>query len=327
MKKMKKMLTGFLALAMILTNAAVNLPGNGDSMSITASAASYESLFYSVEEDHIVITGCDAAAESVVIPAEIDGLPVTSIAEDAFYNLGSLTSVTIPEGVTTIGNDAFSYCYKLTDISLPESLAEIGSCAFFECIGLEQITLPDALETIGDNAFYGCTALTSITIPDRVTAIGNETFAVCTHLSEVTIGKGVEEIGNMAFYNCMALISVKLPEGVERIVSFAFGNCTALESIYLPETLRTVAACAFSDCENLTQIYYAGSNTDWADVEVATERNEYFLNAAVKFEEGSKGDINNDGVVDSVDASLILRYAAYVGAGGTESLEIWAATV
>lgn len=327
MKKMKKMLTGSLAFAMILTNAAVNLPENGESISITASAESYESLFYSVEEDHIVINGCDEAAESVVIPAEIDGLPVTAIADYTFDNLENLSSVTIPEGVTTIGKDAFSCCYKLTDISLPESLTAIGNSAFYECTALEQITLPDALETIGENAFYGCTALTSVTIPDRVTSIGYQTFAVCTHLSDVTIGKGVEEIGNMAFYNCMALTSVKLPEGVERIVNFAFGSCTALESVYLPETLRMVAASAFSSCENLTQIYYAGSNADWADVLVETENNDYFLNAAVKFEEGSKGDINNDGIVDAIDAAMILQYAAYVGAGGKESLEIWAETV
>ncbi len=45
---------------------------------------------------------------NIAIPAAYNGLPVTSIGEDAFYNCSSLTSVTIPNSVTSIGRGAFA---------------------------------------------------------------------------------------------------------------------------------------------------------------------------------------------------------------------------
>jgi hypothetical protein len=44
--------------------------------------------------------------ETVDVPAEIDGKPVTSIGEGAFVGT-SLTRVTIPAGITSIGSSAF----------------------------------------------------------------------------------------------------------------------------------------------------------------------------------------------------------------------------
>ncbi len=46
----------------------------------------------------------------VVIPAEINGKPVTAIGEGAFSGWTSLTSVTIPDSVTEIEWNAFYGC-------------------------------------------------------------------------------------------------------------------------------------------------------------------------------------------------------------------------
>lgn len=45
----------------------------------------------------------------VVIPNEIDGLPVTRIGAKAFYNNPTLTSVTFPSGLKEVGDMAFSW--------------------------------------------------------------------------------------------------------------------------------------------------------------------------------------------------------------------------
>lgn len=58
-------------------------------------------LTYSITDGQVVITDCDTSAEGeLTIPAEIEGLPVTSIGDAAFFRCSSLTSITIPEGVT-----------------------------------------------------------------------------------------------------------------------------------------------------------------------------------------------------------------------------------
>ena len=54
--------------------------------------------------------------KNVVIPAEIDGKPVTSIGDYAFYD-NQLTSVVIPGSVKSIGNYAFQE-NRLTDVEI-----------------------------------------------------------------------------------------------------------------------------------------------------------------------------------------------------------------
>ena len=45
---------------------------------------------YTVCDDHIEIRMCRGIYSSVEIPSEIEGLPVTTIKENAFYNMRSL---------------------------------------------------------------------------------------------------------------------------------------------------------------------------------------------------------------------------------------------
>ena len=143
------------------------------------------------------ITGYTGAGGAVVIPASIDGTPVTAIGENAFNRVYTITSVTIPNSVTSIGNGAFFNCDLLS------------------------VTIGSGVTTIGNDAFSYCTVLTSVTIPNSVTAIGNDAFSNCYVLTSVTIGSGVTSIGAYAFY------------GSSSLTHFAFkGNAPALG--YLP---------------------------------------------------------------------------------------------
>ena len=64
-------------------------------------------FIYTTNNGTITITQYLGPGGAVSIPSQIDGLPVTSIGNEAFYQ-ASLTIVTIPDIVTYIWNSAFS---------------------------------------------------------------------------------------------------------------------------------------------------------------------------------------------------------------------------
>ena len=65
--------------------------------------------------------------KNLVIPETLDGLPVTEIADRAFFCAFDLENVWLPETVTRLGEAAFMYCTSLSYIELPENLSYISS--------------------------------------------------------------------------------------------------------------------------------------------------------------------------------------------------------
>ena len=66
---------------------------------------------------------------------------IISIAESAFVNCGSLTTINLPDSLTSIGVRTFASCGSLTTINLPNSLVSILSQAFSGCNSLENVTI------------------------------------------------------------------------------------------------------------------------------------------------------------------------------------------
>ena len=144
----------------------------------------------------------------------------------------------IPKGVKKIANDAFSDCTSLTSVEIPSSVTAIGECAFYKCTSLTSVEIPSSVIAIGENAFSDCTSLTSVKIPSSVTKIGHYAFDGCTSLTSVVIPEGVRKIGDYAFSGCTSLTSVEIPSSVTKIGKNAFSRCTSLTSIVVAEGNR-----------------------------------------------------------------------------------------
>ncbi len=157
-------------------------------------------LLTEIQEDGTVkITKYCGNDTSFVIPAEIDGKPVTSIGYRAFADSTLLTSITIPDSVKYIEMGAFASCTSLADIVLPASLITIDTEAFRNCTSLTSVTIPDGVTDIGSYAFASCSALTKISLPDSVVVIGDRAFFDCPLLKSVTVPASVTDIGEYAF--------------------------------------------------------------------------------------------------------------------------------
>ncbi len=108
---------------------------------------------------------------SPVVPAEIEGCPVTEIGPYAFSE-ADLPRRFRTEGIRQFvtGSDLWEKEEGKESGALPERIAGGRLLA---------VTLPDTVTAIGDYAFYGCTALKQIGFSGQLSRIGSGAFMGC----------------------------------------------------------------------------------------------------------------------------------------------------
>lgn len=110
-----------------------------------------------------------SASGTVTVPAQWNGLPVTSIRSYAFDNCSGVTKIILPDSIKTIESFAFFSCGML-EISIPASVSTIGASAFYGCKALKKLTLPEGLKTISRQLF-AYSGVQAVYIPASVTSI------------------------------------------------------------------------------------------------------------------------------------------------------------
>ena len=83
----------------------------------------------------------EAAAERLVIPDQIDELPVCSIGNHAFASRKDLKEVFLPEHISVLGGFAFHNCSNLAAIHLYDSVKEYYDGVIRQCEGLRLIEI------------------------------------------------------------------------------------------------------------------------------------------------------------------------------------------
>ena len=145
------------------------LSGCSDDDSVTYNYVAFEF----VDSKCYAIQNFSGKVDTLQIPSQYDGYPVTYILDGVFYgcNMKELRMETIEN----IYEEAFENCRSL-------SIVDLG-----------------AVEIIGERAFRGCSSIKSITIPDTILRIGTEAFFQCTSLESVYFEGAPEYIGDDVF--------------------------------------------------------------------------------------------------------------------------------
>jgi len=226
----------------------------------TTDAAVYNNFIYEVYDNEVVITGYEGKKEvkgDLIIPSEIEGMPVTEIGGMAFCGATFDGNLTLPSTLKVIGEYAFESSNITGKLILPNSLRNIVDNAFAHCKGLVgDLIIPEGVINIWPSAFEGCTGFNgSLTFPTTLIEIGDSAFSGCNGFTgSLTIPGNVKIIGGEAFKNCTAFTGdLIISNGVSEIGQSAFQGCSGFKgNLMLPDTLKHISISAFSGCSGFT---------------------------------------------------------------------------
>lgn len=103
----------------------------------------YFGFKYEESNGEIAIISYVGTSTDVIVPASIKGVPVTSIADEAFKE-SLIRSVSVPDTITSIGWFSFSGCRSLEKAVISKNVSYIGYEAFAGCSALTIYTSQDS---------------------------------------------------------------------------------------------------------------------------------------------------------------------------------------
>ena len=254
-----------------------------------------EDFTYSISDDQVTITGYTGSGGAVVIPDEIEGLPVTTIKASAFRNCTMLTSITFPASLTSIedgtsstgsfvgcsslesiifdnspvsvGDYAFYNCQSLTSIEFGSEIKTINAFSYSNCRALESIILPTSIENVGRYAFSNCIELVSAIFENCSADIGEDAFYYCSKLEVIELGNNILTIGRYAFYECRSLLNIKFPETMTSIEEYVFSCCYSLKTVNIGSSITSIDPNAFYRCNDLENFVVDVANPNYASLD------------------------------------------------------------
>jgi len=244
-----------------------------------------ESITYTITDGSLVLEGSGSITDYT--PSTLPWL------EEA----GTITSITIPEGITYIGVDAFLNL-NVTKVMIPESVILISSHAIgytyadevytpiedftivsnpgsaAETYAVENGFLFEAIEEPLPSGVCGTDAAWELSKDGILTITGNgpmvnyENSAATPwyeyitekngfYVTSVVVAEGITTIGNHAFADCRKLTSVSLPNSLTAIGTGAFSACSALPTVSIPGSVLTIEKQAFYSCTSLSEVVMA----------------------------------------------------------------------
>lgn len=234
------------------------------------------------------ITALDREALVLYIPAEIDGIPVTEIADNAFSGMSEVTNVDFTQAtnLTRIGANAFYACTAIVDMKGIESLkalTSVGRDAFYGTgwlrsktgnvmagnvlvrygggSGTETIDLSsEDFKYIAPYAFSDHTDVKSVILPAIVKGIDDYALALRT-LESVTVAgdAAIESISRSAF-ETSAMVAKSEHIVIGNVFYLASNEQAGKDGgkVTVPANVTVIAAGAFTQCGNVSELEFLG---------------------------------------------------------------------
>ena len=210
--------------------------------------------------------GNDADGVTVNVGKFVNVLPASFLGFSSRRDSARFTSVTFAADgrIKRIGENAFYNCGGITSITLPEGLVRIGANAFYGCNALEEIYIPESLTNCDASAFEGCDALERVEISDIaawcaiVFENGNANPASVAgsirrdgkQITSLSIPSGVVYVRAYAFMGT-GIESVTMTADTTTVYDYAFAN-NPMESVVLRAEVKQIGKSAFAGCKNLS---------------------------------------------------------------------------
>ena len=262
----------------------------------TEAATEQGTLSFLVYADHACAYRYAGSDASLVIPEEVEGVPVTEIGDGSNYFFDTavegVTSLTLPENLKRVCKKALAYASLVQTIHVPDTLEvieESGLAASFRAedglpssltfLGDEGVgggfldengtlTIPASLTELGPNAFKSCYAVSfaveegneAFTAEDGMLFTADKkTLIACGQYDpreEITVPEGVEVIGPHAFQRNWNVKRILLPDSLVKIGAEAFGSCWYITEMDLPDSITEIAPRASYDCKALAKVHF-----------------------------------------------------------------------
>ncbi len=194
-------------------------------------------LYYTINGTSVTVTGVDPFATEVVIPREIEGLPVTELAADLFAKHENVVSVTIEADVELA--PYFENSKNLEKVVLGDGIMYVMPGTFKGCEKLASITLGDNIEELSGLSFEGTAYYNNEANWDNgILYVDGYAAALSDKAAgKVTVRSDARGIGYDTFNNNSTVTEIVIPDGVKvQNLGECFYNMASLEKITLPDT-------------------------------------------------------------------------------------------
>ncbi len=190
-------------------------------------------------------------AKSVTLPAGITELPTEA------FRLSGIESMDVPASVKTIGESALSSCGSLTSVTLHEGVETIAVNAFGSDGELASLVLPSTLVSLDPTALTSTDSLTSLTVAEggAYSAAGGMIFTDGGTKLVIVLPAAVKD-------GC-----ITVPDGVTTVAAGSFGEVAGSCAVRVPDSVTTIeekslcyATGEGQECYNRLQPLYGTAN-------------------------------------------------------------------